>query len=98
MKFPKDCKNIDEVRNEIDLIDKEIIQLLGNRFKFVKEIVKYKSPTKESIIAKERYNKVISERKKWAKEQGLSPEIIEKVYKTLIEYFIKEEIEIINIK
>ncbi len=98
MKTPENCKNIEEIRKEIDNIDQEIINLIGKRFNYVKEIVKYKSPDKNSIIAKNRYNKVISDRKSWAEKQGLAPKVIEKIYKTLIDYFIKEEIEMVNNK
>ena len=53
MKKPEDCKDIDEIRNSIDQLDAEIIRLLGERFKYIQEIVKYKNKDKESIIAKE---------------------------------------------
>jgi len=96
MKAPGDCKNKDEIRNEIDRIDHEIIKLLGIRFQFVKEIVKYKLPDKDSIVAKNRYNQVIAERRRLAEKNGLSPDTIEEMYKILIEYFINEEIKIIN--
>ena len=43
MKIPHKCKNIEEVRQEIDEIDHAIIDLIGKRFSFIQEIVKYKS-------------------------------------------------------
>lgn len=96
MKSPNQCANIEDVRNEIDAIDAEIIHLLGRRFDYVKEIIKYKKPNKDAIIAKERYNKVIQIRREWAEKQGLSPDIIEEVYKKLIHYFIDEELALIK--
>ena len=96
MKRPQECKNIEEVRNEIDSIDREILNLLGKRFGFVKEVVKYKAPTKDSIIAQERYNFVLDQRKKWAIEEGLDPQVIEQMYKLLIEHFISEELKLIE--
>ncbi len=98
MKNPSDCKSIEEIREHIDQIDQEIMELLGKRFGFVKEVVKYKNPDKDSIIAEERKNKVLQERRKLATENGLNPDIIEKIYKELIEYFISEELKIINRK
>ena len=95
-KLPNECTNIEEIRNSIDVIDEEILKLLGERYKFVKEIIKFKEPTKDSIIAKKRYKEVIAKRREWAERVGLSPDIIEEIYKILINYFIKEELTIIN--
>jgi len=96
MKKPEECKNINEVRESIDEIDKKIIELLVKRFSYVKEIVKYKEKTEESIIAQKRRDEVISTRKKWAVEKGLNANIIEKIYTLLTEYFINEELKLIN--
>ncbi len=98
MKNPSDCKSIEEIREHIDQIDHEIIELLGKRFGFVKEVVKYKKPDKDSIIAEKRKNKVLQERRNLAMKNGLDPDIIENIYRELIEYFISEELKIINRK
>jgi isochorismate pyruvate lyase len=91
-------KSIEEVRSEIDRIDKEIIKLLGERFQFVKEVAKFKMPDKVSIRAKERYENVIEERGKWAVENGLDPTTIKLVYRQLLDYFIEEQMRILNCK
>lgn len=88
---PSECRNINEVRNEIDSIDNLIISLLSKRFEYVREVVKYKEKTAEGIEATERKNAVIETRRRWAEERGLSPDVVEEVYRRLIEYFISEE-------
>lgn len=98
IKKPSDCNSKEEIRSEIDLIDNEIIKLFGIRFQFVKEITKYKENNIESIIARDRYNKVLAERKIWAEQNGLDGYIIESIYKQLIDYFINKELEIKNIE
>ncbi|MBN2349348.1 MAG: chorismate mutase [Bacteroidales bacterium] len=94
MKLPGDCITIDEVRIEIDRIDEKIIELLGKRFLYVKEIVKFKNKDKESIVSKDRRDEVLQTRRRLAEQYGLDPDIIEKMYKDLIEYFINRQIEI----
>lgn len=94
--LPNECTNIAEVRNEIDNIDKDIIKLLSERFGYVREIVKYKEQTASGIEATDRRAVVISSRRKWAEENGLNADVIEKVYNTLIEYFIVEEKKIMH--
>ena len=95
MKNPGDCTSIVEIREGIDLIDKQLIELIGKRFQYVKEIVKFKS-NKEDVEAKPRYEEVLRIRKQWAKEQNLNPDVIETIYKTMIQYFIEEQLNILK--
>ncbi len=96
MKTPEECKNIQDIRDAIDQIDQELIAMLANRFGYVKEIVKYKNHDKKSIIAKDRYDSVLKRRRELAELNGLNPDVIEDVYKKLIQYFIDEELKIVN--
>jgi isochorismate pyruvate lyase len=89
---------IDQVRSEIDRVDKEIIKLLGERFQYVKEVAKFKMPDKASIRAKERYENVIEERGRWAVENGLDSTTIKLVYRQLLDYSIEEQMRILNCK
>lgn len=97
MKAPKDCTSIEEIREAIDTIDYEIMQLFGKRFGYVKEIVKFKTD-EESIIAAPRRDSVLKQRRVWAEENGLSPDIFEDIYRTLINHFISEEMDILKNK
>lgn len=93
-KQPTECTNITEVRNQIDAIDKAVIKLLSERFEYVKEVVKYKDSTPDSIIANDRRTAVLKCRRLWAEENGLSADVIEQMYSNLIQYFIEEEMKI----
>lgn len=97
-KRPEDCRDITEVRNEIDNIDIVIIKLLRERFEYVKEVVKYKDRTSSSIEASDRRAVVLNDRRKWAEEAGLDPDVIEELYSRLIQYFIEEEKKLVNLK
>jgi isochorismate pyruvate lyase len=93
MKDPKQCNNIEEIRQCLDEIDFQIIELLGNRLNYIKEIVKFKLDEKE-IIANARQKEVINLRREWAENNNLDPGLIESLYKTLIEFNIKKELKI----
>jgi isochorismate pyruvate lyase len=95
MKLPEECDTITDVRNEIDNLDRQIIELLGKRFLYVKKIVDFKS-NEEDVIARKRYEEVLKIRRDWAKIQNLDPEIIETIYKTLIKYFIDEQMKMLK--
>lgn len=95
-KLPQECTDITQVRNEIDYIDSNIIKFLSERFAYVREVVKYKEKTDSGIEASDRRAAVIDSRRKWAKEAGISPDVIEIIYNTLIDYFIDEEKKIMK--
>jgi len=97
IKDTKECNSLEEVRNEIDKIDEYIISLFSVRHKFVEEIVRFKHD-KEAIIAQERKEQVILQRKKWAESKGLNADTFEKIYTLLVESNIKHEMELLKIK
>jgi isochorismate pyruvate lyase len=90
MKPPAACNSLDEIRWHIDELDQQIVSLIGERFRYVKEVMRFKS-TSNDIIAPERYNAVIASRRQMAVENGLSPDIVESLYRLLLNYFIEEE-------
>jgi isochorismate pyruvate lyase len=92
-KKPEDCENIGQVRNALDQIDMEIIQLFALRNKYVREIVKFKIGD-EGIRARERREVVLEQRKAWAEERDLDPEMMEEIFKILIEKNIQIQFDI----
>ena len=96
MKKPSDCTSIEEVRAQIDAIDTEIFKLFGERFAFVKEVVKYKKHDEESIIAADRRAVVLQRARQKALENNLDPDVFEDIYSILIEHFIGEELKIVK--
>jgi len=97
MKLPNECKSIEELRLQIDEIDHDIIDLIGKRFSFIQEIVKYKN-TVDEVIAKNRFQVVISERRKMAISHHLDPDVIENIYRIMMKYFIQEQLELLKKK
>jgi isochorismate pyruvate lyase len=94
-KKPEACESIADIRNAIDEIDREIIHLHALRDSYVREIVKFKTD-EEEIIARERQALVLKQRKAWAAEKGLDPELFEKLFELIIEKNIQIQIGIIN--
>ncbi|MDX2432795.1 MAG: chorismate mutase [Bacteroides sp.] len=92
-KKPHACENIQEIRDALDQIDLEIVRLFALRSEYVKEIVKFKGDDK-SIVASERRELVIKQRKKWAQESGVDPEMMEEIFKLLIEKNIQMQFNI----
>lgn len=83
---------MDEIRAEIDLLDENIITLIAQRFAYVRAAAKFKT-SPDTVRAKARFETMLLQRRAWAEEQGLSPEVIEKMYRDLVNYFISEEMK-----
>jgi isochorismate pyruvate lyase len=94
-KSPSECTCKEEIRQQIDIIDKEIIALFAQRFQYVSEIVKYKNDV-ESVVAEDRKNHVIKARGEWAEEHGLDKQTFEQIYRFLVDHNIGKELEILE--
>lgn len=91
-KEPDQCTGMEDIRSEIDQMDKDIISILGKRFQYVKAASKFKT-SETSVKAPERFKSMLQQRRVWAQEFGLNPDAIEKLYTDLVNHFIKEEME-----
>jgi isochorismate pyruvate lyase len=87
---PEECASIEDVRLGIDALDREIIALIGRRAHYVEAAARFKTG-ESSVRAPERRKAMLEARRRWAEEEGLSPEVIEAVYETLVAYFIDRE-------
>jgi isochorismate pyruvate lyase len=90
---PEKCENMLEIRTEIDSIDKNIITLIGKRYQYVKAAAKFKT-SKTSVKAPERFKAMLIERRAWAEQQGVSADMVEKLYTDMVNHFISEELKL----
>ena len=87
---PQNCSDMQDIRREIDNMDRDIIAILGKCFEYVKAAAKFKTSA-TSVKAPERFKAMLEQRRVWASEEGLSPDAIEKMYRDLVNHFINEE-------
>jgi len=90
VKPPKDCVSLTEVRSEIDRIDRRIIAAIGARRHYVIAAAKLKT-SPAAVAAPERFAAMLEMRRQWAAEEDLDPNVVEKLYRDLVKYFISEE-------
>jgi isochorismate pyruvate lyase len=82
--------SLDEVRSNIDRIDREIVRLMAERGSYVRQAARFKTSTAD-VEAPARVEAVITKVRALAAEEQLSPDIAEAVYRTMIGCFIDQE-------
>lgn len=89
---PEACSGMEDIRREIDHIDREVISMLGKRFKYVIAASKFKT-SETSVRAPDRFKAMLEKRRDWAQAEGLNPNAIERMYSDLVNHFIEEEMK-----
>ena len=92
MKTPNECQNMTDIRAEIDAIDHQVVTLIGKRAGYVAAASKFKT-SETGVQAPERQRAMLQPRREWAEQEGLNPDVIEKMYRDLVAYFVSEEMD-----
>jgi len=87
-----ECNSIEEVRNNINNIDEQIVKLIALRGEFVNQAARFKKDS-NAVKAPKRVEEVISKVRNLAKAIGANEEVVENVYRTMINSFIKAEMK-----
>ncbi len=90
-------KNMEELRKELDLLDNELIKLVSKRFKFIEQAAIIKDDISK-IRDNDRIEDIIKRLRKLAKNNDISPDIVEKLWRYIIELSIELETEIFSKK
>ncbi len=85
-----DFSSLNEIRVNIDKLDKEIVLLLCRRGEFVKQAARYKKNVSDVRDSK-RLEQIIEKVTTYAKDLNFDPFTIEKIYRSMIESFITLE-------
>lgn len=76
--------DLEHIRQEIDKIDDEIINLLSKRKDLVREIAKIKKESNKPVLDKKREQEIIERLKTKAKEQGLDESFINSIFEIIL--------------
>ncbi len=84
------CSSLEEVRENIDRIDNEIINLIAQRRKYVVQASSFKKD-EQGVKDSSRVEKVISKVREKADMYGANADMIETLYREMISRFIDME-------
>ncbi len=88
--------NIEDLRQRIDAIDKELIQMMGNRMKVAEKIGEYKKQNNIAVLQPDRWNEIIEKAMLMAGPLDLSEEFIVKVLKAIHQESINHQEKIMQ--
>lgn len=86
----EECQSMSDVRHEIDRIDRLLVELLAERQTYVARAAILK-PTRDIVRDPARIEDVVEKVKTAATAAGLSTDIAEPVWRTMIDQFISFE-------
>ena len=89
------CTTLDEARVAIDVVDREIVELIAKRNEYIKQIAHFKTSVEE-VKEEGRISDVISKVRAQAISLDLSPNLINDLYIRMIDGMVESEIEELN--
>lgn len=83
-----------EKRNDLDIIDTQIMQCLSDRFALIKEIGRFKKDNQISIMQPKRVNGILNKCTQMSKKYDLDSAFLQEIYQLIIKEACKIEEEI----
>mgnify|MGYP003396032014 CR=1 FL=1 len=90
---PKDCRDMSEVRAEIDRVDNALVDAIAERFGYVERAWQIKLAEKAAANVPWRNQQVIDKVRARAAERGVPPDLGEALWRQMIGWFIQYEEE-----
>lgn len=90
MRAPADCRTKEDVRAEIDRLDRELIALLAERFAYVRRMAEIKREPAEAL-AQDRIDDVLDKVGARAEAAGLDGGLIRDMWRSLIDWNVEYE-------
>lgn len=92
-KEPRDCRDMDELRVEIDRLDRDLVALLARRAGLIDRAAEIKEAAGLPARIPERVEEVVARVRAAAEGAGLDPDLAERLWRELIEWSIAREAE-----
>jgi chorismate mutase len=84
------------LREKIDHLDQELIEILSNRMKLAEKIGDYKKENQVTVFQIERWNEIMKTRPEWARLAELNGDFIRELFKIIHDESIRIQTEIMN--
>lgn len=85
------CHSLEQVREHIDLLDRQIVSLIAQRGAYVSLAARFKKDH-NAVKAPQRVEQVFANVRGLTNELGANPQVTEDVYRAMIAAFIQQEL------
>jgi len=85
-----ECSSLEEIRENIDRLDRDIVSLLVKRGNYVIQAAKFKKNITK-VEDQTRINNIITKVMDYSKEMNFDSSVIEQIYRFLIQVYIQLE-------
>ncbi len=89
-------ENLTLLRQQIDQIDNELVDVLNKRMRISREIGQYKKEHSMPVLQTGRYDDILRSRIKQAEDVGMSGEFMKEVFQAIHEESVRQQIEVLN--
>lgn len=89
-------EGIKQLRQQIDDLDNQLIDLLSKRMRVSREIGQYKKEHNMTVFQANRYNEILEKRGAQASQCGIDPDCVAEIFEQIHQESVRQQIEIIN--
>ena len=87
----RECNSLEEVRDEVDKLDDQIVELISKRSHYIRQAAAFKNSVEE-VKAEDRIDFIMQRLRHKAIELEISPNMITDLYKIMIDEMVETEI------
>ena len=92
----QETESLQNLRDKIDRIDTELVEMYKKRMDIAREIGKYKKEHSMPVVQETRYNDLIKSRVAAAVEMGMSADFMKTILQAIHEESVRQQIEVLN--
>ncbi|SDE48501.1 chorismate mutase [Limimaricola pyoseonensis] len=96
MKAAAEIGDMAELRREIDAIDADLVALLARRSTMIERAIELKPAERMPARIESRVQDVLDKVLGRAREEGLDPDLAERLWREMMEHFIAREEEVLG--
>lgn len=82
---------LDELRQQIDILDRQVVEILAKRMSISEKIAKYKFENGITVLQSRRYDEILQSRRATAEQNHLNPDFVLKLYEAIHEESVNRQ-------
>ena len=87
----KTCNSLKEIRDEIDILDEKLVELISQRSHLIRQVAKFKNSIDE-VKADDRIEDIMQRVRRHAISLGINPNMISDLFTIMIDEMVETEI------